>query len=351
MTRQMDTSDTDPTPVRRESDANPTTRPRRTAIDVHSSPVAAPSSSRRRRRVDDAEMSAPMCDFFIGYFCHCLPIEWIPLLFVDTLRRRRRRRRSSTRRARPREGHADRDVFESHRDVADGVRAARRRRVHDEGVGRALVRARNQRNRGVDDREQRAHLRAVRGWVLRSTGQHHLELGVLAGEPGVRHRGWIGSRDGDGQGGVGVRGRASENLWRGIRRHRRVVRWTHRRLSLSRWVRVLREWFGDALDQGGRGGSLERVRAIRGLRRREVPVSRRVRWALRDDAGFALDVGVSLSHSAGRAVHARMSRSEQLGRFGHRRAVPGALFRVLGDDVHVHHQRHHGDVYARLPVL
>ena len=27
-----------------------------------------------------------------------------------------------------------------------------------------------------------------------------------------------------------------------------------------------------------------------------------------------------------------MSRSEQLGRFGHRRAVPGALFRVLGDD-------------------
>ena len=62
----------------------------------------------------------------------------------------------------------------------------------------------------------------------------------------------------------------------------------------------------------------------------EVPVSRRVRWALRDDAGFALDVGVSLSHPAGRAVHARMSRSEQLGRFGHRRAVPGALYRVLG---------------------
>ena len=42
-------------------------------------------------------------------------------------------------------------------------------------------------------------------------------------------------------------------------------------------------------------------------------VSRRVRWALRDDAGFALDVGVSLSHPAGRAVHARMSRSNNSG--------------------------------------
>ena len=193
----MDTSDTHPTRIRRESDANPTTRPRRTAIDVHSSPVAAPSSSRRRRRVDDAEMSAPMGDFFHRIFLSLFTHRVIPLLFcVDTSRRRRRRRRrrrSSTRRARPREGHADRGVFESHRDVADGVRAARRRRVHDEGIGRALVRARNQRNRGVDDRDERAHLRAVRGWVLRSTGQHHLELGVLAGEPGVRHRGWIGS--------------------------------------------------------------------------------------------------------------------------------------------------------------
>ena len=166
----------------------------------------------------------------------------IPLLFcVDTSRRRRRRRRrrrSSTRRARPREGHADRGVFESHRDVADGVRAARRRRVHDEGIGRALVRARISETAGSTIATN-AHIygpfeagfsaqqdNIISNWGCSPASLAYDTAGGL--DLGRRRPRWRRRR-----------GRASENLWRGIRRHRRFVRWTHRRLSLSRWVRVL----------------------------------------------------------------------------------------------------------------
>ena len=148
-------------------------------------------------------------------------------------------------------------MFESHRDVADGVRAARRRRVHDEGAG-ALSYAHEISETAGSTIASNAHIYGpFEPWVLRSTATTSSRAG------GARRR----RRAYDTAGGldlgpmifqVASASRSATNLWRRIRRHRRVVRWTHRRLSLSRWVRVLREWFGDALDQGGRSSVAER---------------------------------------------------------------------------------------------
>ena len=172
------------------------------------------------------------------------------------------------------------------RDVADGMRASRRRRVHDEGIGRALVRARISEPRGRRSRRTHIYGPFEAGFSAQRTTSSR--TGGARRRAGVRHRGWIGSRTaGQVASACGssfresLAGNTSASSVRAV-----DTPGYHFHGGFGCF-----EWFGDALDRVERAGRWSvRVEDYAG----EVPVSRRVRWALRDDAGFALDVGVSL---------------------------------------------------------